>query len=246
MKRKLCLMATAVALASFCLAQPETGNYRQQASSNTYLGITWGPGWSKQHTNYAFIFETPFQPARVFSFGLQYGFPVSEALAGQAELCLTQHGYRLEETTYDSGIEINAKVDARIRYLELPLSFVYRIPVGSQGFELAAMPGISLGYAVSGKVVAQGKGESATRKVFTRLTEEVPVKDAAFADRLDAALLLGAQAAFNFGNGAAFVEARYHFGVLNLERNAEYIINEGGDKAFNRSFLLRLGYRYAL
>ncbi len=252
--KNLLLLLIALSIAGIdAFAQSEPGGMpgtnQEPASGNTYFGLAWGPGWSKQNINYEDLFPQPFQYARAFSFGLQYGFPISEELDGQIELCLTQHGYRLEETFFDleTGIEINAKADARIRYLELPLLIAYRVPIGNEGFEVAVIPGISLGYAVSGKVVASGKGEIGPRKVFTKITEEVTtIKDASFADRLDAALLLGGQAAYNFRNGAAFVEARYHLGMLNLERNAEVIINPEGDKAFNRSFLLRLGYRFAL
>lgn len=215
-------------------------------SNQPYFGFAWGPGWSKQHINYEYVFDEPFQPGRVYSFAFQLGYPLSGALSWQLELGLTEHGYRVEGTSIDSGVKIRAKADARLRYLELPLSLTYRLPVGSKNVEVLGLAGLNSGYAVSGSVVARGKGENETRKVSTKVTEKIPLKDTAFSERLDAALLLGAQVVYHSGFGAVFAEARYHFGILNLERNTEVIINPGGGTAYNRTLLLRVGYRHAL
>ena len=208
---------------------------------SSYFGLAFGPGWSKQKINYEFAFDDEFRSGHVFSLGLQYGQRVSERLGWQLELGLSEHGYRMKKTDFSGGVKINVKADARIQYLELPVSLTYRIPVGEKGFEIIAMPGLSAGYAVSAKVVANGEGENESRKVTTKVREKVSLKDLSFDERLDAALLFSGQVAYPVGPGNVFLEARYHFGILNLERNTER-----GDKAFNRSLFLRFGYRYAL
>lgn len=216
---------------------------KKAASTGAYYGFAAGLGWSKQKINYEYTFEEDYESARVFSFGLQYGKSISDNWGWQLELGLTQHGYRLKTTEYDynTGLKVEAKADARIRYLEIPFSMTYRIPLNDKGLELMAMPGLNLGYAVSGKIVAKGTGENETRTVETKITEKITLKDTEFGERLDAALLIGAQMAYPFGPGKAFIEARYHLGILNLDRNADSDI-----KTFNRSLLLRVGYRYAL
>ena len=214
--------------------------------SGAYIGFSTGLGWTKQHINYEFVFIDGFETAHAFSHGIQYGNQFSDRLGWQLELGLSQHGFRQNKIYTSGGVKVNAKADGRIRYLEVPFSLTYRVPLGKKGFELAALPGVSLGYAVSGKVVARGTGESETRKVRLKITEKVSLKDAGFGDRLDAALLLGAQAAYPFGPGKAVFEVRYHLGILNLDRNKDFDFTEAGDKAFNRTLTLRVGYRYAL
>lgn len=216
---------------------------KQAALTGAYYGIAAGLGRSKQKINYEYVFDEDYEPARVFSYGLQYGNRLSGNWGWQIELGLTQHGYRLKSTDYDynTGLKIEAKADARIRYLEIPFSMTYRIPLNDKGLELMAMPGLDLGYAVSGKIVANGSGENETRTVETKITEKISLKDVSLGERLDAALLFGAQAAYPYGPGKVFLEARYHFGILNLDRNAD-----SDSKTFNRSVLLRVGYRHAL
>lgn len=212
----------------------------------TYYGLAMGLGWSKQKINYAFAFDEDYRAAQVFSFGLFYGGRISDRLGWQLEFGLTQHGYRLASTDNGGGVKIRAKADARLRYFEAPFLLVYRFPTGKKGLELSAMPGLGLGYAVSAKVVSRSRGESEDQTVRIRVTDKIPLKEADFGERLDAALLLGLRASQPLGPGRVFVETRYHFGILNLERDAEFSITEGGDKAFNRSLLLRVGYLYGL
>ena len=216
------------------------------APSGAYIGFSAGLGWSKQHINYEFVFPDGFETARAFSYSIQYGSRFSDRLGWQLELGLSQHGFRQKKTYTSGGVKVNAKADGRIRYLEVPFALTYRVPLGKKGVELVGLTGLSLGYAVSAKVVARGTGESETRKVRLKITEKVSLKDVDFGDRLDAALLLGAQASYPFGPGKAIFEARYHLGILNLDRNKEFHHTEAGDKAFNRTLTLRVGYRYAL
>lgn len=128
----------------------------------------------------------------------------------------------------------------------MPFSLTYRFPLGKNGFEWVALPGLGLGYAISGKIVARGTGESETRKAYTKIIDKVSLKDTRFGDRLDAALQLGVQAAYPLGPGKAVFEIRYHLGILNLDRNNDFDITEEGDKAFNRTMTIRVGYQYAL
>ncbi|MBV6442263.1 MAG: hypothetical protein EPGJADBJ_03967 [Saprospiraceae bacterium] len=216
---------------------------KKAVSTGAYYGFAAGLGWSKQKINYEYTFAEDYESARVFSFGLQYGKSISDNWGWQIELGLTQHGYRLKTTEYDynTGLKVEAKADARIRYLEIPFSMTYRIPLNDNGLELLAMPGLNVGYALSGKIVAKGSGENETRTVETKITEKISLEDTEFGERLDAALLLGAQMAYPFGPGKAFLEARYHLGILNLDRGAD-----SDTKTFNRSLLLRVGYRHAL
>lgn len=216
---------------------------KKTGSTGAYYGFAAGLGWSKQKINYEYTFEEDYESARVFSFGLQYGNSISENWGWQLELGLTQHGYRLKTTEYDynTGLKVEAKADARIRYLEIPFSMTYRIPLNNNGLELMAMPGLNVGYALSGKIVAKGSGENETRTVETKITEKISLEDTEFGERLDAALLIGAQMAYPFGPGKAFIEARYHLGILNLDRGAD-----SDTKTFNRSLLLRVGYRHTL
>lgn len=206
------------------------------------LGFAFGMGQSKQHINYQDAFDGEFLPARVFSFGLQYGKPISEHLAWQIELGLTQHGFRLKQTVYSYGVKVVGKADARVRYLELPFLLLYRQPVGKKGLTLAAAPGFSLGYATSAKIVTRASGKNDARNVHTKIEDNISLKGTAFGDRLDAALQLGARGEYPLKPGKVFLELRYHLGILNLDRN----IGDSQDKTFNRSWLLRLGYCYAL
>lgn len=220
--------------------QKRSSGYRA-TSTGAYYSFATGFGWSKQKINYEDAFTEDYTSARIFSYELQYGKMTSEKMGWQIGIGLTQHGFRLEDTEYDylTGVEVDVKADARIRYLEIPFSLVFPFPLGERGFELATMPGLSLGYALSGKIVAKASGENDDRTVKTKVTDKVSFDDVEFGDRLDAALLLGLRAAYPFGPGKTFLEARYHLGVLNLERGSD-------GKAFNRSFLLRAGYQYAL
>lgn len=215
---------------------------RPTAYAPSYVGLALGPGWSKQQVNYEDDLDEPFQSARVVSFGLQYGQAFTDQVGWQVELGLTEHGFRIEQTSSTAGVRVVAKADARLRYLELPFCLSYRLPIGWDKLEVSLLPGLNVGYAVSGKIVARGAGENDTRKVHTRIVDELSLAEIDFADRLDAALLLGARVAIPFHAGALFGEARYHFGLLNLERNSGF----DGSKAFNRTALLRLGYRVAL
>lgn len=215
-------------------------------TTGNYIGITAGKGWSRQKINYAFALGEKILSADISSFGIQYGESFSENMGWQIELGLTQHGLRVEETSNSGGVKIYSKADARVRYLEIPVCLTHKTSLGKSKIEVMATPGINFGYAVSGRIVAQGSGENETRMVWTKIVDQISLAETTFGDRLDIALLLGAQAAYPIGPGKVFLEARYHLGMLNLERNTVFSFTEGGDKAFNRTMVWRLGYRYGL
>ncbi len=219
---------------------------KENTTTGNYIGITAGKGWSRQKLNYAYALGEKILSADISSFGIQYGESFSEKMGWQIELGLTQHGLRVEETSNSGGVKIYSKADARVRYLEIPVCLTYKAPLGKSKIEVMATPGINFGYAVSGKIVAQGSGENETRMVWTKIVDQISLAETTFGNRLDIALLLGAQAAYPIGPGKVFLEARYHLGMLNLERNAEFSFTEGGDKAFNRTMVWRVGYRYEL
>lgn len=230
---------------------PEPGAYPEKAvqsshPSGKYFGLSMGSGWSRQKINFAFAFNEKVQSASVFSFGIQYGDSFSQKMGWQAELALAQHGFRMKKTSTSGGVKIYSKADFRARNLEIPICLTYKTPVGKSKIEAMATPGIVLGYTVSEKIVSQGTGENETRKVWTKTVDQISLEDVKFGDRLDIGLLVGAQTAYPAGPGKVFLEARYHLGLLNLERNKEFQYTEDGDKVFNRTMALRIGYRYSL
>lgn len=206
------------------------------AGGHNSVQFSTGWGWSKQRVNYDF--DQPFLNARVFSAGLVYGMPLNEKWEFQTGLALTQHGFRVENNTTSNGVKVQVKADARLRYLELPATLRYKLPVKADKWTFHLSPGLYAGYAVSGKAVARGEGENRTRKVRTAVSDKIVLENTPFGDRIDAGLTLGATASFGWGPGSAFAGIRYYLGLLNLE---------GGDnKAFNRTVYLNLGYRYGL
>jgi Outer membrane protein beta-barrel domain len=211
----------------------------------SWFGLAVGIGRAKQKLSYENAFDEPLKHAAIYSFGLQYGKRVTDQFGWQLELCLTQHGFREETNTTTQGVKVNAKTDARIRYLEVPLLLNLRLPVGGEKIRLEALPGLSLGYATSARIVSRGNGSGKDTKVRLRTSSKIDLSDTKFADRLDAALLLGLRGSKDFNRGRLFFEARYHFGVLNLERNAS-IFSDERPKVFNRTLLLRAGYQVAL
>ncbi|MFN0037314.1 MAG: outer membrane beta-barrel protein [Saprospiraceae bacterium] len=230
---------------------PPAPSPAKKFSKGFVAGATWGGaaiglGWSKQKLNYEEFFDKPLKRARVFSYALQYGKQVSETLGWQIELGLTQHGYREEQTGNTGGVKTTVKADLRVRYLEVPFLLNLKLPIGGQNIRLEAMPGASVGFLNSAKVIAHGEGAQDDTKVRVKISSKLDLREVKFEDKLDAALLLGLRAAKRCGPGRIFLEGRYHFGILNLERNAETGPEDEKPKAFNRTFLLRAGYQIPL
>jgi hypothetical protein len=135
---------------------------------------------------------------------------------------------------YESELEgkVNS-VNTTLNYLELPVNFVYKIPMQASTVYFGAGP--SLGYGISGKMVAKGwEVEDDEPIAINESVDAFKKEDDGGAElkRLD--LSANAIAGVEFKNGL-YVNAGYMMGLTNLMQD---------DKYKNRGLQLTVGFMF--
>jgi hypothetical protein len=212
-------------------------------SSRFWLAIGTGAGWSKQNINYEAAYESPLKHARSFHYSLQFGQKITERMGWQAELGISQHGYREESSIKTQGVTTEAKADLRAKFTELPVLISYNIPTGFNPLSIDLLGGLCAGRLKSAKLVVKASGENNDTKVYLRVSTPLDLRNVESNDKWDTALQFGARIGYAIGFGRLCAEARYHYGFLNLERNSELTYEAEKAKRFNRTLSIRLGYQ---
>lgn len=148
------------------------------------------------------------------SLGLMAGvtaqLPVSSSFAVQPEVLFSQKGFELSSQA-DAQEEIN--ISYNVDYIEVPLLARFALPVGP-----FADAGVLIGPAVAFKVNedfdVEIDGEELTG---TDLEDFLDLNDEDVFESFDAGAVVGAE----YGSGPFAVEARYTYGLLNINRNVE-------------------------
>jgi hypothetical protein len=220
-------------------------SHEKIAAPQSFFGPAFGIGRSREKINYEDLLDERLKYARIYAFGIQYGKQLSEKTGWQVELNLTQHGSRYESVTNTQGVKVTAKEDIRLRYIEVPFLFLYKLPVEVKGFGLELAGGAGLGYMTAARVISRGQGENRNTKVRLKIAETIDLDETSTQERLDAAFLAGLRVVKNYGIGRAFAETRFHAGFLNKLSGNEDAQAENL-KEFNRTVLFRAGYQMAL
>ncbi|MEL7589574.1 MAG: porin family protein [Prolixibacteraceae bacterium] len=166
-----------------------------------------------------------------FHGGVNVQIPVAPEFYFQPGLMYTTKGAKNSEGSLTSKIKLN--------YIEMPLNFVYKAPLGNGFFMLGFGP--YLAYAVSGNV--ETKGGSVTLDQDIEFTNEVKSGDPLLtpyykAFDAGAGIFAGYESA-----GGLFLQLNTQLGLLNI--NPEYEGMTDDDSAVkNTGFGLSLGYRF--
>ena len=121
----------------------------------------------------------------------------------------------------------------KLSYIEIPLQGKYYF-FDNDKFSAYGMGGISIGFALSGKVDEDGQDE---------ITVEFDDSDGLSYQKLDVGVPLAAGATMVLGNGKAFIEARYIFGVSKVQNVEDNEIDTIiGFNAKNRTTQFNAGY----
>ncbi|HEX8277271.1 MAG TPA: porin family protein [Segetibacter sp.] len=164
--------------------------------------------------------------------GLAADFSISDHFSIKPSLNFLQKKSRFE---YENP-EIEGKifsVNTTLNYVELPVNFVYKIPTQSATVYFGAGP--SLGYGISGKMVAKGWEIEGNQPVAVNESLDAFKKEdkgGAGLKRLDVSA--NALAGIEFKNGL-YVNAGYMMGLSNLIKE---------DKYKNRGLQLTVGFMF--
>lgn len=165
--------------------------------------------------------------------GLVTEIPVAGGFSFQPELGYTTKGFGLKEG-FDAellgvNLPLSARVETRIRYVEMPLLAKYAF--GEEALQAYVAAGPTFNYASSGQI------DTYANLLLEVELGSIPVNlDAINYERFDvgATIALGAQ--YDFGPVTTFVDARYYRGFSEL-----YDIPLVNEKVRNKGYGFNLG-----
>jgi len=144
-------------------------------------------------------------PVLGFTGGVMAQLPLSPSLSVRPEVLFTMKGMRLSNNVTVNEEEVEASQTIRINYVEVPLMVRVGLPVGPFA-DAGILIGPSVGFKLSESVKTERNGVEIDSDANTD-----------FATSFDAGIAAGAE----YGSGPFAVEARYTYGLLD--------INEDGD-----------------
>ncbi len=166
-----------------------------------------------------------------FHGGMNVRIPVAPEFYFQPGLMYTTKGAKNSEGSLTSKTKLN--------YIEMPLNFVYKAPLGNGFFMLGFGPYVA--YAISGNV--ETKGGSVTLDQDVEFTNEVKSGDpltVPYCKPFDAGagIFVGYETA-----GGLFLQLNTQLGLLKINPEYESLTNDDSSVK-NTSFGLSLGYRF--
>ncbi|MBN2572124.1 MAG: PorT family protein [Ignavibacteriales bacterium] len=139
--------------------------------------------------------------ATVVGIGIEYSL---ENIAVQFEILYSMKGTIIEyERILGSYSPIKEKITSKVDYLEIPLSLKYYIPIEGSIIPFI-FTGASISFLISSKEITETE-ES---------TKETDMKD--YTNNTDFGIIVGAGTNINLGSGIIVIDARYNFGVTDI------------------------------
>jgi hypothetical protein len=175
-----------------------------------------------------------FKPIHAYSFAAVVDIPLGYGFHIQPEVAYTQKGFRLEEgfefELFNFPIPVDAEVESRFNYIELPLLMKYEIGKGKT--KAYIMGGPSMGYATSGRLISR-----ANLLVDIKLLDTPIDLEAINYERVEWSAVVGGGISYDAGPVKMFADARYQHGFTEL-----YDIPVVDEMISNKSFGINAGF----
>ncbi len=146
-----------------------------------------------------------------FEWGVTSEYAFTDRFAIVAEAIYRDKGFRVREATdinvFNLDIPVGVRVDARLRYLDIPIMAKYSIGEGPVKGYVAAGP--QIGYAMNARLKTR-----ANFLLDFNLTNTKINLGGLGHRRFDVGGVVGGGVEFNTGNGKLFFDARYQQGFL--------------------------------
>jgi len=194
-----------------------------------------------------------------FLVGVGFNFPIAgETFSIQPELLYLQKGFARAVAIDQSGAQVKVEATTQFNYLEIPL--LAKVAFGSESIKAYLNAGPSLGYGLGGTTKVKGTAsflgfpipipsqelEVKFGEASANYDEE---KEIYFDNRIDLGLQFGGGVAFKVGPGSILLDARYGFGLSNLNKTPDPIpagTSSSDYKSQSRTIALSLGYSIPL
>jgi len=198
------------------------------------LGVTAGLEFSNMLAKYdGETLSDDLKSKTGFKFGVLGEYSFSEYFALEPGLLFTQRGFKIDESASEGGYTLSLKSTLNINYLSIPLNLKFSYPV-NEDFKVFAFTGPYVGFALSGKISAEGKVTGPGVNESAKESETINIGSGDEEIRM---LDLG----WNFGAGVEykgiFLRAQYNLGLANTS-------NPDKETTKNRNFGISVGYMF--
>lgn len=164
-----------------------------------------------------------------FGGGIVADLPVAKNFSVRPSLNFLQ---KKSSLVYTGVTNQKFTTESELNYLELPVNFVYKVPLQAASVYFGAGP--SVGYGISGKIKSQGVLPGDNEQINDSSDPFKEVEGETLMKRVDVSANFLAGVEFNNG---IFVNAGYLLGLTNISKN-----QDGGYK--NRGILLTVGFMF--
>jgi hypothetical protein len=164
--------------------------------------------------------------------GVGFNIPITSDnfFAIQPEILYVQKGYAYE----NQGVDVRSSFN----YIDVPL--LLKINFGGDAIKAYVNAGPSFGYWLGGKIKADDEDVKIRFGDADNLTADEVTLDSDDYNRLDIGLQFGGGVGFGIGPGSLLLDARYGFGLTNL--NSIEGASDSENQSKNNVFQFTLGY----
>jgi hypothetical protein len=219
------------------LLQIVLGLFVFSSASHAQLSVGLRGGVNFANLNLEGQDELSFKPKTRLNFAVLFNIPLSNTTSIQIEPGFSQRGGRLDNTAEGIVNNIPFLVESKgklsINYIEMPVLFQYKPKIGNLEGIFSLGPEVRI---MTGDMkLKQSVKQYINGEIIQENSTEISLNGTDAFKKFDYGLVGGVGVAYPLGTIKVFGEARYHFGLNNLNSSDETV------KAYNRGASVHVG-----